>query len=60
MKHYRVTFDLVLNDEAGHPRKWVPDAVYQGLEAGEDISNWEFTEQPASEPIDVEATWVNQ
>lgn len=44
MKRYRITFEIELNDEAGHPRKWVPDAVCQGLEKGEDVLNWEFEE----------------
>jgi len=39
---YRVSFDIVLNE--GHPRKWVPDAICQGLENGEDIFNWDFQE----------------
>lgn len=39
---YRVTFDIVLKE--GHPRKWIPDTVSQGLEEGEDILNWDFRE----------------
>jgi hypothetical protein len=46
---YRVSFDIVI--ENGHPRKWIPDAVYQGLEDGEDVFNWEFRE--IDEPVDV-------
>ena len=44
MKRYRITFEIELNEEAGHPRKWVPDAVCQGLEPGEDILDWKFEE----------------
>ena len=46
MKTYRVTFDLILDDEASHPRKWVPDAIWTSLrpETGEDIDNIEFVE----------------
>ena len=44
MKRYRITFEIELNDEAGHPRKWVPEAVCQGLEPGEDILEWQFEE----------------
>lgn len=60
MKRYRITFDIELNDDAGHPRKWVPDAVCQGLETGEDITDWTFVELPEAKAtvIDVEATWV--
>lgn len=41
-KTWRVTFDITLN--SGHPRKWVPDAIYPSLEPGEDIDNWQFEE----------------
>ena len=44
MKRYQVTFTIELNDDAGHPRKWVPDAVYQGLEKDEDALDWEWEE----------------
>lgn len=44
MTQYRVTFDITLN--SGHPRKWVPDAVSQGLEPGEDVTDWQFVELP--------------
>lgn len=45
-KRYRISFEITLNDNAGHPRKWVPDAVCQGLEEGEDIYSWGFEELP--------------
>ena len=48
MKTYRVSFDLVLDDEASHPRKWIADVIWDGLrtEAGEDIDNINFVEVP--------------
>lgn len=39
---YRVSFEITVN--SGHPRKWIPDAVFQGLEEGEDCDNWNFEE----------------
>jgi len=44
MKTYRVSFDLIV--EEGHPRKWVPDAVWTNLNPaqGEDCDNWVFEE----------------
>lgn len=44
MARYRVTFDITLN--SGHPRKWIPDTVSQGLETGEDVTDWDFVELP--------------
>jgi hypothetical protein len=47
MKTYRVSFDLILDDEASHPRNWVADAIWTNLEPGrgEDIDNVEFVEK---------------
>jgi hypothetical protein len=44
MKTYRISFDLIVED--GHPRKWVPDAIWANLnpDAGEDCDNWTFEE----------------
>lgn len=60
MKRYRITFDIELNDNTAHPRKWVPDAVCENLEAGEDVTDWTFAPMPAPEAItvDVEAKWI--
>jgi len=46
MKTYRVSFDLILDDEAAHPRKWVAQCIWDALrlETGEDIDNIEFVE----------------
>lgn len=46
MKTYRVSFLLTLDDESGHPRKWVPESVYDALrhETGEDCDEWVFDE----------------
>ena len=44
MKKYRVSFDLIV--EEGHPRKWVPDAIWANLNTlgSEDCDNWSFEE----------------
>lgn len=37
--------ELLVNLEEGcHPRKWIPDAVGEGLnkDKGEDVLNWEY------------------
>ena len=44
MTRYKVSFEIEVNE--GHPRKWIPETVAQGLEAGEDIDNWTFEEMP--------------
>lgn len=46
MKKYRVSFDLMLDDDSSHPRKWVPDAIWSCLraETGEDVDNIKFDE----------------
>jgi len=31
MKTYRVSFDLILDDEAAHPRKWVAQCIWDAL-----------------------------
>lgn len=48
-KRYRVSFEIVLNDEAGHPRKWIPEAIWSNLNDGEDIERMGFEELPAAE-----------
>lgn len=42
MARYKVSFEIEVNE--GHPRKWIPDTIVQGLEPGEDIDNWIFEE----------------
>lgn len=42
MPKYRVTFEVTVNE--GHPRKWVPDALTECLQPGEDIDNYVFEE----------------
>jgi hypothetical protein len=46
MKTYKVTFDLILEDDSSHPRKWLAEAVYDSLRSdnGEDIDNMTFEE----------------
>ena len=44
---YRVSFDVVIAD--GDPRKWIPAAVSDGLEDGEEAFNWEFEELDSEE-----------
>ena len=46
MKTYRVSFDLILEDDAAHPRQWVADAIWTNLESqrGEDLDNLEIAE----------------
>lgn len=43
MKTFRVTFTIVLEDEAS-PRKWVRSSVEECLEEGEFIDDFEFHE----------------
>lgn len=43
-KRYRITFEIEVKADSSHPRKWVPDAVCEALEAGEDALSWEFEE----------------
>ena len=49
MKTYKITLELVLTDEASHPRKWIADAITENLEFdnGEDLTeiNIEEVEQ---------------
>ena len=46
MKTFKVSFTIVLDDEASHPRKWIPDTLWSGLrhDQGEDIDNYVFEE----------------
>lgn len=44
MPKYRVSFILQVNEDAGHPRKWVPDAIVDNLEPGEDVLDWAYVE----------------
>ena len=48
MKTYKVTFTVVCD---GHPRKWVPDAIWENLNAddGEDVLEYNFEEVTVSE-----------
>ena len=43
MQTFRVTFDLVLNDDAS-PRKWLKSTIEECLEEGESIEDFEFVE----------------
>ena len=43
MKRYRVTFDIVLNDDAS-PGSWITEDIEYGLDEGEFIDNFEYTE----------------
>lgn len=51
MKYYEVSMIIALTEEAGHPRKWIPDAVYENMEHdnGEDILRWNFKELSSEE-----------
>lgn len=46
MKQYKVSFLLTVDDESGHPRKWIPDTLWQSLrtDSGEDIDDYVFEE----------------
>ena len=44
MKLYKITMFLELNEDAGHPRKWVPEAIWDNLQDGEDIVEIQFDE----------------
>jgi hypothetical protein len=46
MKTYKVTFTVVCD---GHPRKWVTDAIWENLNVGEDVLDYEFEEVTVSE-----------
>jgi len=48
MKTYKVSFTVVCD---GHPRKWVPDAIWENLNAGdgEDVLEYNFEEVTVSE-----------
>ncbi len=42
---YKVTFLIELDDDTAHPRKWVPDAIWENLNHGtEDVTAWKFEE----------------
>ena len=45
-KVYKVSFTITLDDEASHPRKWIPDTLWSGLrhDQGEDIDDYVFEE----------------
>lgn len=47
MKRYRVSFVLELEDDSSHPRKWVPEAIVDNLNQGEDVLEWEWVEVTA-------------
>jgi len=46
MKRYEIRVVLSLDDNAAHPRKWIPDAIYQNLDIklGETIQAYKYTE----------------
>jgi hypothetical protein len=44
MTRYRITFEVLLDDQANHPRKWVPEAIADCLRPTEDADNWQFEE----------------
>ena len=46
MKTYKVSFTVVCD---GHPRKWVNDAIWENLNVGEDVLDYEFEEVTVSE-----------
>lgn len=48
MKTYRVSFDLILEDNAYHPRKWIAEAIWENLNEYEDIDNIEIQEVDAT------------
>jgi hypothetical protein len=48
-KVYKVSFTLTVADDGGHPRKWIPDALWPNLNTGEDIDDYVFEEVPQAE-----------
>jgi hypothetical protein len=44
MARYKISFEIELNDEAGHPAGWVTEAIAENLQPGEDTTAWEFEE----------------
>lgn len=51
MKQFKVSFTITLDNEASHPRKWIPDTLWSGLrhDQGEDIDDYVFEEVPIAE-----------
>lgn len=47
MKTFRVSFDLILDEEGSHPRKWLAEAIWECLDStkGEDIDNLEIAQE---------------
>lgn len=48
MKTYRVSFDLILEDNSYHPRKWVAEAIWDNLNEYEDMDNIQIQEVDAT------------
>lgn len=46
IKHYTVTLKIQCE---GHPRKWLIDTIAYALEPGEDITDFEITEDGVEE-----------
>lgn len=46
MKTFKVSFTIVLDDDASHPRKWIPETLWSSLRtaSGEDITDYVFEE----------------
>lgn len=49
-KRYLVTFEIELNTDSPHPRKWIPDTIGEALEVGEDVTSWNFEELSDANP----------
>jgi len=51
MKQFKVSFLLTVDDESGHPRKWIPDTLWPALRtsSGENIDDYVFEEVPVVE-----------
>jgi hypothetical protein len=41
MQLFKVEFFLELNNDT-HPRKWIPEAILENLEPGEDVLEYNF------------------
>lgn len=52
MPRYKVSFEVIIDENQSHPRKWVPEAIAANLDDGEEAFNWEFEEVPDTPPND--------
>ena len=46
LKGYKISLTIYLDPDSAHPRKWIPDAIYQNLDIklGEFIQAYKYKE----------------